>query len=369
MFATGKPASPRILVVRLGAMGDVIHALPAVAALKQIHPGCHLTWLIEPRWLPLLEDNPFVDRVVTLRRDSLGGLLETWRDLRARSYEFAVDFQGLIKSALSARAARPGRIYGFHRSQVRERAAAWFYSHTTLSRSAHVVDRNLDLALACGSGYRPAQLPVPLPPARPAQPLFPLPPGRPGGELPPDRPTQLPFPLPLGRPEDELPRPAQLLFPLPPGRPEGELPPGDFFLASPLAGWQSKQWPLEYYVKLGERLKQETGIPLVLNGPPDSTLPHRSGLPGLIHATRRALAVVGVDSGPLHLAAALGKPGVAIFGPTDPARNGPYGGSLRVLRAPAATTTYQRGVRIDGSMRQITPAQVFDCLLAGTLAR
>ena len=72
--------------------------------------------------------------------------------------------------------------------------------------------------------------------------------------------------------------------------------------------------------------------------------------------------MVGIDSGPLHLAAALGKPGVAIFGPTDPARNGPYGGSISVLRSPAAVTTYKRASTIDPSMRAISPEQVFECL-------
>ena len=88
---------------------------------------------------------------------------------------------------------------------------------------------------------------------------------------------------------------------------------------------------------------------------------HLSGLAGLIDATRRAHAVIGVDSGPMHLAAALSKPGVAIFGPTDPARNGPYGGSLRVLRSPAAVTTYKRRAD-DRRMRAITPAAVLEAL-------
>ena len=92
--------------------------------------------------------------------------------------------------------------------------------------------------------------------------------------------------------------------------------------------------------------------------------PHYSSLPGLIYATRRAAAIVGVDSGPLHLAAALSRPGVAIFGPTDPARNGPYGDSLRVLRTPAAATTYKRGAATDPSMRIISPDEVFETLRA-----
>ncbi len=320
MFTAGKPASRRILVVRLGAMGDIIHTLPAVAFLKQSHPDSQLTWLVEPRWAPLLEANPYVDRVVLLRRQSFAGLMESRRDLRAVNYDFAVDFQGLLKSAMSASAAHPDRLYGFHQSQVRERIAALFYSHKTLSRSAHVVDRNLELAAACGdSGIQP------------------------------------------GRRE----------FPLPPGRPEGDLPSGDFILASPLAGWGSKQWPMGHYRSLAARLRHELGIPLVLDGPPgadfaavEGAVPHHSSLPGLIHATRRAAAIVGVDSGPLHLAAALGKPGVAIFGPTDPARNGPYGESLRVLRTSAAATTYKRGASIDPSMQNISPDEVFEVLRA-----
>jgi lipopolysaccharide heptosyltransferase I len=320
MFTAGKPASRRILVVRLGAMGDIIHTLPAVAFLKQSHPDSHLTWLVEPRWELLLEANPYVDRVVLLRRQSLAGLMETRRELRTLNYDFAVDFQGLLKSAMSASAAHPDRLYGFHQSQVRERLAALFYSHKTLSRAAHVVDRNLELAAACGgSGIEP------------------------------------------GKRE----------FPLPPGRSEGHLPSGDFVLASPLAGWGSKQWPLAHYRALALRLRRELGIPLVLDGPPgadfaavEGAVTHHSSLPGLIHATRRAAAIVGVDSGPLHLAAALGKPGVAIFGPTDPARNGPYGDSLRVLRTAAAATTYKRSASIDPSMQNISPDGVFEALRA-----
>src|SRR5216684_7338049 len=91
-------------------------------------------------------------------------------------------------------------------------------------------------------------------------------------------------------------------------------------------------------------------MPLVLNGPPgnahfasvEGTITHHSSVQGLIDATRRASAIVGLDSGPLHLAAALGKPGVAIFGPTDPARNGPYGGTIRVLRSADASNSYKR---------------------------
>jgi len=320
MSIAGIPPSPRILAVRLGAMGDIVHTLPAVAALKRGDTGSHVTWVVEPQWAALLEDNPFVDRLLLLRRGSGAGLLESWRELRTERYDFAVDFQGLLKSAVVAAAARPERIFGFERAQLRERAAALFYSDKIAARSTHMVDRNCELAAATCGGLRPA-----------------------------------------------LPHE----FPLPSGRPEGELPEGHFVLASPLAGWRSKQWPVEHYRALARRLRRELGIPLVWNGreaahlpPVEDAFPHVSGVAGLIYATRRAAAVLGVDSGPTHIAAALEKPGVAIFGPTDPARNGPYGGSLRVLRRPDATTTYHRGAQIDESMWRVSPGEVFEELCA-----
>jgi heptosyltransferase-1 len=316
MYGAATPASgARILVIRLGAMGDIVHALPAAASLRHGFAGSSLTWAVEPRWRPLLEDNPFVDRIVEVRRGSAAGLWASLRELRAERFDLAVDFQGLIKSALVAGLARVDRVHGFHRSQLREPLAALFYSGQTVSASTHVVDRNLDLAQAAGASS------------------------------------------------------AVRSFPLPAGRPEGSLPAG-FVLACPLAGWRSKQWPLEFYAEVAAALRRE-GLPLVLNGPPDAAelfsgvagaVVHHSGLPGLIDATRRATAVIGVDSGPLHLAAALGKAGVAIFGPTDPARNGPYGGSLTVLRSPTAETTYKRREEIDESMRQVRPEQVLEAL-------
>jgi len=303
---------PRILVVRLGAMGDVIAALPAVASLKHSIPHSRITWVIEPRWLPLLEGNPYVDSILILDRRSLSSIRNAWRELRAARFDFAVDFQGLIKSALVAAIARPERIFGLCAPHVREFPASWFYSTKVPIRSDHAVDRNLDLAAAAGASS------------------------------------------------------ILRTFPLPQGQKEGTLPDGEFVLASPLAGWGAKQWPLEYYPKLAEKLRSECNLALVLNTAEPLQLTgceqHVSALPGLIHATRRAAAVVGLDSGPMHLAAALGKPGVAIYGPSDPARHGPYGGSLTVLRSATAVTSYRRTADPDPSMREIAPSQVFATL-------
>jgi heptosyltransferase-1 len=304
--------SCRILVVRLGAMGDLIHTLPAVASLKQNYPGCRLSWAVEKRWQYLLTDNPAVDELVEVNRDSLRALLELRRTLRERKFDFAVDFQGLVKSAVVASFARPEKLFGFDRSCVREQLACLFYSSTIKPKSAHIVDRNLELASAAGATH------------------------------------------------------SLRLFPLPAGTPEGSLPIGPFVLANPLAGWKRKQWPREYYSELARRLDRECGIPLVVNAPHPLDIPgtrcHVSGMPGLVYATRRALAVVGVDSGPMHLAAALGKPGVAIFGPTDPSRNGPYGDTMSVLRSETAETSYKRGATVDPAMHAITPDQVLSAL-------
>lgn len=308
----------RILVVRLGSMGDVIHTLPAAAALKQSIPGSHLAWVIDPRWLPLLDGNPFLDEVIPFDRRRIRDYFSLRRRLSKERFDTVVDFQGLVKSAFIASLAGPDRLIGFHPSQIRERPASLFYSSRVLTRSRHIVDQNLELAAAAGATN------------------------------------------------------ACLGFPLPKGKPEGRLPQGDFVLASPLGGWPGKQWPLDYYRALAGLVKQEADLPLVLNGPPGAAAiesvagawPHHSGIDGLIHATARASAVVGIDSGPMHLAAAMRKPGVAVFGPTDPARNGPYGDSFIVLRNPAARTTYKRHVETDESMRQVTPEAVCEALLA-----
>lgn len=277
-------AAEGVFVVRLGAMGDVLHAMPAVAALAERAP---VTWIIKPQWTPLIAGSRQVASIVT-----------NWRDLARGEFATALDFQGLIKSALIARwAAR--RVIGF--DSPREAPARWIYSEARPREGAHVVDQNLRLA---GVSAR--------------------------------------------------------AFDMPMGRPEGRLPAGPFVLASPLAGWRSKQWPIGYYQRLASLLP----IPLVLNGPPGSGFEHESTLEGLIDATRRATAVVGVDSGPLHLAAALAKPGVAIFGPTDPARNGPYGTArMRVLRDASAVTSYKRRDEIDRSMRAITPEMAAAALM------
>ncbi|MBV8551800.1 MAG: glycosyltransferase family 9 protein [Acidobacteriaceae bacterium] len=311
-----KDTGNSILVIRLGAMGDIIHALPAVASLKRSFPGRKLTWVVARRWMPLLEGNPFIDELVPFERAGVGALWASWQRLRSIKPAIAVDFQGLLQSAFAGRIAQPEVFFGFDRSVAREPLAAWFYSCCVPVKGPHRVERNLQLVQAAGAA--------------------------------------------------QLTKEAWI----PQGRPEGGLPSCDFVLASPFAGWNSKQWPITKYEALGQRL-QSDGLELVVNVPADrahelSRLSHlrvhTSSLAGLIHATRRATAVLGLDSGPLHLAAALGKPGVALFGPTDPTQTGPFNSNMIVLRSPDVETTYKRHEAIHESMTEISVEQVVTAL-------
>jgi heptosyltransferase I len=301
------PERESILAIRLSALGDIIHALPAIGSLKRSFPSCRLALLIAPRWLPIVEGNPYIDEVIPPHI----------RTLRRLKPDLVFDFQGLLKSALLGRLSRAKTLYGFSRAVAREPLAPIFYTHAVPVTGPHRVERCLQLIAAAGASTL----------------------------------------------SDEAW--------IPPGRPEAELPSRPFVLASPFAGWTGKEWPINEYDLLAQLLERE-GLELVLNVPEDRRREvtalkhvgvHTSSISGLINATRRATAIIGVDSGPLHLAAALRKPGVALFGPTDPRLTGPYGGTMTVIRADDVETTYKRHANVHASMRVITPQQVAQALL------
>lgn len=308
-------------------MGDIIHALPAAAALRRRFPKSKFRWAVEPHWAPLVEAAAGPDGAVPIpihqwRRAPLAGAhrqqLRQVRDRLHGGYTLAVDLQGLLKSGAVCWLSGAQRVIGFDTRSARERAAACFYTERVRATQGHVVERYLSVAQAAGAEAAPPE-----------------------------------FQLPEGYRDPALP--------------------ADYILMSPRAGWTSKEWPRDHITDLAREIRAEFDCPLVLDvapndrelaqsiaaeAGPETCEVHVSDLPGLIGATRAARAVVGVDSGPMHLAAALGMPGVAIFGPTDPERNGPYGGTLRVLRHPSAKTTYKRGKETDPSMAAIQPAAV-----------
>ncbi len=316
MSSTAQECGP-ILLVRLSAMGDIVHTLPAAATLKNSFPDRRLIWVVASRWMPLLEGNPHIDEIVPFDRTGLSAIASAARRLRELRPRWAFDFQGLVYSALLSRRARPDVLFGFDKSVAREPLAAAFYTKRIQVKGPHRVERNVQLAESAGARH--------------------------------------------------------LTFDawIPEGNPEGQLPAAPFVLTSPFAGWPGKEWPIESYAELAGRLRRE-GLELVANVPAERAAElrdlkhvhvHTSTVPGLIDATRRAVAVIGLDSGPLHLAAALRKPGVGLYGPTDPLRTGPFGGSMLVLRARDVRTTYKRHAQIHPSMKSITADEVAAALL------
>jgi heptosyltransferase I len=326
----------RFLLVRLGSLGDVIHALPAASALRDAFPEARIDWLIEPKWRRLLEGNPDLTETIPLEKKSVAGLIATTQKLRAAHYTCAIDFQGLYKSALPAYASGAPRRIGFPSTYAREGFASIFYTVRINPRGAHKVDHNLTLAAAAG--------------ARPSPPRFPL----------------------TLRPEDEKQVTQEL----------ARHNIADFYVLNPGGGWRSKCWPPERHGELHHRLAVQHGWRGIISfGPGEESLAQELvsaagtpapvalplGLGPLMALMRRAKFVVSADTGPLHLASALRTPVVGLFGPTDPARNGPYGGEGAnksiVIRNPGKSeTTYRRGASYSSPMLSITVDQVADAV-------
>ncbi|MGH9587707.1 MAG: glycosyltransferase family 9 protein, partial [Acidobacteriaceae bacterium] len=320
------------------AMGDILHALPAVAALRQAHPAWHIGWAVEPQWKPLLAAEgatergsamPIVDYIHTIPArqwarspvspKTLREIRYVRRDLRAEKYDVSVDLQGSVRSAVIAKWARARRLIG--EDAPRERAARCFFSERIPTRGVHVIEQATEVLNAVAGEMLPITLP----------------------------------PLPI---DPEAERKAETL-------------PTPFVLLNPGAGWGAKRWPTDRYAVVAMRLRDAGYNVLVNTGPGEENLANeiatrsegaatalRPTISELISITRRAALVIGGDTGPLHLASALGRPVVGIFGPTDPARNGPFGGRFRVLRHPESKRDHTRKSEPEAGLLTITPDAV-----------
>jgi heptosyltransferase I len=328
----------RVLIVRLGAMGDILHALPAVAALRHAHPKWYLGWAVEPRWRALLSadggDMPLVDciHVVKAKEWARSPRIETLREigalrhaLRAERYDLCIDLQGAVRSALAGRLAGASRMIG--EDDPREWPARWFFTERVATWGVHVIEQAVEVC-AAAAGEK----------------LVPI----------------LP-PLPIGR-EAELWADEVL---------RGVV--GSVVLLSPGAGWGAKRWPAERYGAVAAKLHAQGCMVLVNAGPQEQGIAaevvRASGgvaqapdftLERLIALTRRVCLVIAGDTGPLHLACALGKPVVGIYGPTDPRRNGPFGVPFRVLRHPESKRDHSRHAEPEAGLLTITPEQVIE---------
>lgn len=343
MSPGSEPQVERLLIVRLSAMGDVIHTLPAAQALRQAFPAARIGWLIEERWAELLcapgtprrgarsAGRPLVDWVHTvdlkgwrkslMSAATLEQIARVWNDVRSTHYDVAVDVQGAVRSAVLARWSGARTVWGA--AEPRESPASLWYTRRAQVRGAHVVEQYLSVAEAvAGAKLGWTKVELPHDPAA----------------------------------EEKIGRRLQ----------EKDLGIRDFAIVNPGAGWGAKRWPAERYGHVARALA-EAGVRSIVNhGPGEETLARETesasegaakamqcSISELIALTRRAKLFIGGDTGPLHLAAALQVPVVAIFGPTDPARNGPYGTRSVVLRNPASATSHARRAEPDEGLLEI----------------
>lgn len=312
------PAPRAVALVKLSALGDVVHATPVVEALADAFPAAGITWIVERREAALLRGHPRLAEVVTVdtrawRRArapaALLGLARALRDLRRRlragRFDVALDLQGLVKSGVvTALTGAPERI-GFAGALCRERPSAVFTNRrvTPPPAARHVVDQYLSLLQPLG--------------VTPGRGVFRLP-AREAAET---------------RVEEFFAA-------------SGLKPHGRLVVLNPGAGRPGKRWPVDRFAELAARLAGEARARvLVLWGPseepaaraiaraPGAVLAPPTDLDELIAVARRASLVVAADTGPLHVAAAVGTPCVGLYGPTSAERNGPYGPGHRTVSA------------------------------------
>jgi heptosyltransferase-1 len=344
-------------------MGDILHALPAVTALRLAHPEWTIDWVVEPQWRPLLAaghengageprspQRPLVDRIYLaptkawgrspLSGKTIAGIRALRVALRAGQYDTVLDLQGAVRSAVVGRLAGCRRLVG--EVEPRERAARLLFSERVPTRGAHVIEQDLELASAvAGDALAPVAPWLPVDAAAEAW----------CDEL-------------LGQP----------------GRERAGAHAQPVVLINPGAGWGAKRWPAKRYGTVALGLA-ERGLRVLVNaGPGEEALidgivraagsavtPLACTLYQLIALTRRVALAIAGDTGPLHLACALGRPVVGIYGPTDPSRNGPFGTRFKVLRSPQSRRDHARRAEPEAGLLTITPEDVIEA--AGALLK
>jgi lipopolysaccharide heptosyltransferase I len=310
----------RFLIVRLGSLGDVVHGIPVAAALRHEYPTSRIDWMVDPRYVELLNLVAGLDRRIGVdpraikRGHARQRFRQTLRELRDTGYDAAIDLQGLLKSAMLARSIRAHQTIGFPRRHLREPLARLFYTDAPdPGLATHVIYKNLAL-------------------------LAPL------------HVTDLRVRFPL-----EIPRTVtceQIIK-----RFEGRA----YALINPGAAWPNKRWPPERFGALAGAIEREFGWrSLVLWGPGEQEMAHevvaQSGgaaeisppttITDLVGIARSARLMISGDTGPLHIAGAVNTPIVALYGPTRPDRNGPWGLSdVSISRVQQCSCVYERRCR------------------------
>lgn len=306
---------PRVLVVRLGSLGDLVHTLPAVAAVRRALPDAQIDWLVDAGHVEFLALVPAISSIVPLDARTASAWLDVRKRLRASKYDIALDFQGLIKSAALARISGAKRVLGFDRRALREPAAGWFYTEQVMTgEGRHVIQKNLTLAAAVGAST-----------------------------------TDREFPL-----REVHSAALDAIRTQAPGR---------FALLNCGAAWPNKRWPAERFGHVAAWLRDTRGLSsVVLWGPGERLLAEAvvaasdgaaiaappTTLTDLVACARAAALMISGDTGPTHIAAAVGTPIVALFGPTTPGRNGPWDADdISLSRYDQCSCHYQRRCRRD----------------------
>lgn len=321
-------AEKRFAVVRLGSLGDIVHTFPAVAGLRDSFPTAPIVWLAHPRWIGLIASSNLATEIWPVDSRDLSSVRQVIRQLRDFRPDAVIDFQGLWKSAIPQFLAGNRRRIGFSSSTIREFGVPILYSERVECRTTHIADQNGELSLQAGAQRGVADVALQV------------------------------------LPRDQEAACNRL-------RKENL---NSYIALSPGGGWRSKCWPADRFGALCQLIRKEMNLRCVVNyGPGEeglfTAIKNSSGnaepvawdgeLGCLMAMLKNARCVVGGDTGPLHLAIALRTPAVALFGPTDPARNGPYPPNEIVLRSPSAKTSHSRVAATDSSMLELSVEDVF----------
>lgn len=311
---------PNILIVKLSAIGDVVHTLPALNTLRQYYPGACITWLVEPAAADLILGHPALDHVlVAHRKQWINGLLTNqWpvyvkqitgfiSRLRDREYDMVFDFQAALKGAAWIAMVHGKRKIGFDRGLEHQEHSYLALNERipAVSMETHALDRNLMMLEAAGIPHSSIEYRLPVMPGHHR-------------------------------------RAAELLSVS--GIPEGQ----PFMVINPMATWETKLWDPQKFAQVADRIQSTSGWPVVFTGGPGDrayneiiltrmqtsapNLAGRTDLMTLAALLQRAGLMITTDTGPMHIAAAVGTPTIALFGPTAPWRTGPYGQGHRIVR-------------------------------------
>jgi len=321
-------AETRFAVVRLGSLGDIVHTFPAVAGLRESFPDADIIWLTHPRWADLVASSGLATQIWPVDSRDLRSVRSVIAKLRGQHWDAAIDYQGLWKAAFLPFFGGVGRRIGFSSATVREYGVPLLYTDRVHAKCAHVAEQNSELSLRAGAKHGIGKFSLRVNDAD------------------------------VREVQDDLNRKGVCRY----------------VVLSPGGGWRSKCWPAERFGALCERMECELGLRCVVNyGPGEKVLAdavlakcsqtnsiaYDGELGPLMALLGNAECVVGGDTGPLHLAVALGTPVIALFGPTDPRRNGPFPAGDIVLRAASAGTTYSRSNETDPSLLALSVDEVF----------